>query len=250
MAQHSRIECTDHTFNGWWGCTTISPGCDYCYAETWDWRLGGAHWGAHAPCRVMSDAYWRQPLRWNAILHPEGRPWRVFCASMADVFDNQAPPGQRERLWALIRATPNLEWLLLTKRPQNLSPLLPPDWGEGYPNVRLGITVENPTEAERRIPRLAAVPMRLAPFLSCEPLLAPLDLTPFLERIGWVIVGGKSGPRARPMLPAWVIALWDQCAQAHVPFFFKQWGGPNKKQAGRLLDGRIEAAFPVDALAR
>jgi protein gp37 len=107
MGQHSRIEWTDHTFNPCWGCTKISPGCDHCYAHAWDRRLGGAHWGATAPRRVMSDAYWRQPRRWNATSHPEGRPWRVFCASMADVFDKEAPPGQRERLWALIRATPN-----------------------------------------------------------------------------------------------------------------------------------------------
>lgn len=250
MAQYSRIEWTDHTFNPWWGCTPISPGCDHCYAAVWDRRLGGAHWGAHAPCRVMSDAYWRQPRRWNARPHPAGRRWRVFCASMADVFDNQAPPGQRERLWALIRATPTLEWLLLTKRPQNIATYLPADWGDGYPNARLGVTVENPTEAERRIPRLTAIPARLAPFLSCEPLLAPLDLTPFLERIGGVIVGGDSGPRARPLQPAWVIALRNQCAQSHVSFFFKQGGGMNKKQAGRLLDGRLEAAFPMDGPTR
>ena len=142
---------------------------------------------------------------------------------MADVFDNHAPDGERERLLALIRETQWIAWQLLTKRPQNMAKMLPADWGNGYPNVWLGTTVENQVEAKRRIPYLLAVPAAIH-FLSCEPLLEAIDLAPWLNGIDWVIAGGESGRGARPMHPAWVRSLRDQCMEAGTAFFFKQVG--------------------------
>lgn len=253
MGANTNIEWCKHTFNIRWGCTKVSMACDFCYAEAFDHRLGGAHWGPHAPRRLLSDDYWREPLKWNAAAAKAGERHRVFSSSMADVFEN-VDDGQLPRLWDLIRLTPALDWLLLTKRPQNIARMLPPDWGAGWPNVWLGTSVENQTEADRRIPHLLAVPAAVR-FLSCEPLLGPVRLVltglpgwdedwklcaltgqewagrgfdqdaPLMEpRIHWVIVGGESGPGARPMHPDWARALRDQCVAAGVPFFFKQWG--------------------------
>jgi protein gp37 len=253
MAENSAIEWTDHTFNPWWGCTKVSPGCDHCYADALDRRAGGAHWGARAPRRRTKD--WSGPVKWNRRCEKLGIRERVFCASMADVFDNHRSilPDWRANLWSLIAATPHLDWLLLTKRPQNIAKMLPPTWGDGWPNVWLGTTVENQTEADRRIPHLLDTPAR-ARFLSCEPLLGPVDLRRIVlkpsdapdrgkppvsmnalsgwyggygddaSRIDWVICGGESGPGARPMHPDWARSLRDQCTLDRVPFFFKQWG--------------------------
>lgn len=260
MAENSKIEWTHHTFNGWIGCAKVSKACDFCYAETSTparvLRANGVEtWGAHGTLHRTSEANWRQPVKWNKRAEAEGKRYRVFCASLADVFDNQAKPEWRADLFALIRATPHLDWLLLTKRPQNIAKMLPPDWGEGYPNVWLGTTVENQQEADRRIPHLLAVPARVR-FLSCEPLLGPVDLgrvkgegrAPFITyhdalegachdgeyyyvddprsgpRLDWIIVGGESGPKARPMHPDWARSIRDQCAAAGVAFHFKQWG--------------------------
>ena len=246
MAENSAIEWTDHTFNPWWGCTKVSPACDHCYADALDRRTGGAHWGAHAPRRRTKD--WSGPVKWNRRCEKLGIRERVFCASMADVFDNHRSilPDWRANLWSQIAATPHLDWLLLTKRPQNIAKMLPPTWSDGWPNVWLGTTVENQTEADRRIPHLLATPARVR-FLSCEPLLGPVDLTrvknpvcgevcaltgylgtgmygDYGPKLAWVICGGESGPGARPMHPDWAMSLRDQCARRRVPFFFKQWG--------------------------
>lgn len=186
MAENSKIEWTDHTFNPWIGCQKVSPGCDHCYAETWDARglqQKATRWGPHAARTRTSSAIWRKPLAWNRKAEAEGRRYRVFCASLADVFDNHTSilPEWRADLWRLIAATPNLDWLLLTKRPQNISKMLPrlpvlPAWGNGWPNVWLGTTVENQAEADRRIPHLLAVPAAVR-FLSVEPMLGAVDLT-------------------------------------------------------------------------
>lgn len=179
MAETTSIEWTDATFNPWVGCTKISPACDHCYAEGWAKRAGNPElWQGQR--RRTSAANWRVPHKLNAQAVAEGRRIRVFCASLADVFDNQVPEDWRADLWALIRATPALDWQLLTKRPQNIAGMLPADWAKdgpcGWPNVWLGTTVENQTEADRRIPHLLAVPAKVR-FLSCEPLLGPVDLT-------------------------------------------------------------------------
>lgn len=286
MTANSKIEWTDASFNPWTGCTRISPGCDNCYAATMakrNPRVFGS-WDPGAPRQRTSEHNWRQPLAWNRRAAREGRRIRVFCASMADVFDNQAPPEWRADLWALIAATPHLTWMLLTKRPQNVAGMLPDGWGDGWPNVWLGTTVENQAEADRRIPHLLAVPAKLR-FLSCEPLLGPVDLgrvrVPEKEgaddgwrfdclqvgdyytqveddgrhtnggdgpwrgaRVDWVIAGGESGPGARPMHPDWARTLRDQCATAGVPFFFKQWGEWFPGEIDNLSDGNGWTAFP------
>jgi hypothetical protein len=157
MSENSKIEWTHHTFNPWWGCAKVSPGCDHCYAEALGNRFG-TPWGVDAPRRVFTEAHWRDPLKWNAKAAAAGERQRVFCASMADVFDKNSPPGARDRVWSLIRRTPHLDWLLLTKRIGNAVRMLPPDWGDGYPNAWLGISVVNQEEAVRDIPKLLQVP--------------------------------------------------------------------------------------------
>jgi len=277
MAENSKIEWTDHTFNPWIGCTKVSPGCDHCYAEArMDHRLGQVRWGPHGERRRTGEAYWREPLKWNRRAADAGQRERVFCASLADVFDNQILSDWRADLWALIESTPNLDWLLLTKRPQNIAAMLPANWGDGWPNVWLGTTAENQTEADRRIPHLLARRATVR-FVSAEPLLGPIDFTAIGPRLDWIIVGGESGPGARPMHPDWARSIRDQCAAAGVPFFFKQHGdwlatsddngeisygshprhgwdidGPTeawayrvgKTRAGRLLDGIEHNAMP------
>lgn len=248
MAEETEIAWTDSTFNPWWGCTKVGPGCDNCYANALDKRTGGDHWGAHTTPRTMSDENWKKPLRWNKQAATTG-PRKVFCASMCDVFDNNAPAGQRERLWDLIRQTPNLQWQLLTKRVGNIRKYLPADWGNGYSNVWLGITVVNQEEADRDIPKLLKIPARVR-FLSMEPLLERVDLydvhwpeyhANFPEnddisdarsvlhlvegtRIHWVIVGGESGPGARPFALGWAKDIVRQCQAAKTPVFVKQLG--------------------------
>lgn len=227
MGYSSNIEWTTHTFNPWWGCTRVSEGCRFCYAETLARRYGHHVWGPQAPRRLMSDSYWQQPLSWNAQAERSGNRAQVFCASMADVFEIEAPADQRDRLWEVIRATPHLDWQLLTKRPENIAALLPPDWQDGWPNVWLGTSIEDQRVAHRA-QTLANIAAELR-FLSVEPLIGALDELP-LENIGWVIVGGESGPGARPMQLEWVRSVMRQCFQARVPCFFKQAGSVLARQ--------------------
>ena len=306
MAENTKIEWTDHTFNPWEGCQKVSPGCDNCYAEARNARFSGGaaiNWGPGAPRRRTSAANWNLPKRWNAqadtFMAQHGRRQRVFCASLADVFDNAVDPQWRADLFSLIQQTPNLDWLLLTKRIGNVRGMLAelahgndPDLSlldmMPLPNVWIGATVTNQPEADHIIPKLLKVPARVR-FLSMEPLLGPVDL-PFdrlrewnrlalmhqqphaAAHIDWVIVGGESGPGARPMSPDWARSLRDQCEAAGVPFLFKQWGEwipmigqaegvpvrektttpdgwvmghAGKKAAGRLLDGRTWDGFPA-----
>ncbi len=261
MSENSKIEWTDHTFNPWEGCQKVGPGCDHCYAETRNARFGGGqavNWGPGAPRRRTSPATWAMPRRWNAqadaFMAQHGRRQRVFCASLADVFDNAVDPQWRADLFTLIHQTPNLDWLLLTKRIGNVIPMMAElvhdkdqdlPWLEmmPLPNVWIGATIVNQAEADRDIPKLLAVPARVR-FLSMEPLLGPVNLErprpghdldqgggskicqPWLIQSGihWVIVGGESGPGARPMHPDWTSSLRDQCNAAGVPILFKQWG--------------------------
>jgi protein gp37 len=231
MAKDSRIEWTHHTFNPWWGCVKVSPGCKHCYAETWAKRVGQQVWGPRAPRRELSTAYWRQPASWNAEAQRAGERRRVFCASMADVFEDRRDlDGNRKRLWGVIADTPHLDWLLLTKRPQNVSRLAP--WGDQWPaNVWLGATAETQKWLDKRMAELTQLQARVL-FLSCEPLLGPLDFSAWLERarrgdcrmVDWVIAGGESGHHARPMHPEWLTSIRDQCVDAGIRFHFKQWG--------------------------
>jgi protein gp37 len=262
MAENSAIEWTQHTFNPWWGCTKVSPGCDHCYAEVLDKRTGGAHWGPHAERRRTKD--WSGPIKWNRRCEKLGIRERVFCASMADVFDNAVPVEWRSDLFDLIRQTPHLDWLLLTKRPQNIAKMLPPDWGNGWPNVWLGTTVENQAEAERRILHLLSIPARVR-FLSCEPMLGPISFRwakwdtwrdetgnprPVVDEydgfrmLDWVICGGETGPGARPMHPDWARDLRDQCRSSGVSFFMKQMWGQTKRSMPVIPDDLLIREFP------
>lgn len=244
------------TFNPWIGCTKVGPGCDNCYAEAdFDKRKHVVKWGAGQPRKRTAASTWAMPIRWNAEAKRLGVRYRVFCASLADVFDNEVPVTWRRDLFDLIAATSHLDWLLVTKRIGNARRL----FGEAYldsarawpGNIWIGATITNQAEADRDIPKLLEVPAAVR-FLSMEPLLGPVDLTdichnrgehtedhlsalfdpdddvdddgmPFLY-VDWVIVGGESGPNARPMHPEWVTGLRRQCADAGVPFLFKQWG--------------------------
>ena len=241
MAEKTRIEWTDSTFNPWLGCSKVSPGCDHCYAEALDRRTGGDHWDPDKMPRVMSDENWRKPVRWQRIAHLTRTRRRVFCGSMCDWTDKNAPIGQREKLWKLIWATPALDWQLLTKRAPNIAKYLPPDWADGYGNVWLGVTVENRHHGLPRIEYLRNVPAKVR-FLSIEPLLEDLgdiDLT----GIHWVIVGGESGHGARLMNTEWVKNIKCLCEVAGVAFFFKQWDG----QGGCFIDGGEVKQWPFGA---
>lgn len=227
MGKDSKIEWTDHTFNPWTGCTKVSEGCAHCYAESLNKKFnGGRNWGVGAPRAVSSDAYWRQPFKWDVEAQRDGVRRRVFCASMADVFDPEAPADVRKRLWNLIAATPFLDWLLLTKRPERVREFLPDPWGpNGWPNVWLGTSVENQRRADERVPRLLNIPARVR-FLSCEPLLGPVSLLrqDWLSGLHWVITGGESGRGARPVDPEWFRMLKADCEFGGVAFFMKQMG--------------------------
>lgn len=315
MSENSKIEWTDHTFNPWEGCQKVGPGCDHCYAEKRNARFAGGtaiNWGPGAPRRRTSAANWRKPLAWNAtheaFFAEHGRRQRVFCASLADVFDNSVDPMWRDDLANLIQDTPNLDWLLLTKRIGNAGTMLSEMFLDGVPNnVWLGASIVNQEEADRDIPKLLKMAVRVR-FLSMEPLLGPVDLrlrraateadrqdmdgycshitTAAGAGLHWIIVGGESGPGARPMHPDWARSLQNQCATAGVQFLFKQWGewmpterdgdkimlrfpvgaptGPDqpqfhdwqdgassarvgKKAAGRLLDGVQHDGYPLEA---
>lgn len=281
MAKDSKIEWTHHTFNPWWGCTKVSPGCKHCYAETWARRIGQEVWGPKATRRMLTASYWKQPFAWNEDAGRRNVRERVFCASMADVFeDRRELDDRRAELWSIIERTPNLDWLLLTKRPQNVARMAP--WTDAWPtNVWLGATAENQRWLDKRMPYLTATNARVL-FLSCEPLLGPLDLSRWVEGaragahrgIDWVIGGGESGHHSRPMHPEWITGLRDQCMAADINFHFKQWGNwrpvaphqvngyksktlflsngnqiivanMGKKAAGRRLQGRTWDAFPT-----
>ncbi len=187
MAENSLIEWCHHTFNPWIGCTQISPGCVNCYAKAIDQHWYGAkHWGKEAPRKLMSDKYWLQPLKWDLRANKAGQRHRVFCASMADVFDEHAPTQERDRLFRLIDRTPNLDWLLLTKRLENIRKLWPFGWYDDqfkWPNVWLGVSVEDQANADERIPLLLQIPASVR-FLSCEPLLGEIDLSRWLDPTG------------------------------------------------------------------
>ena len=292
MSSTTKIEWCDATVNHWAGCTAISPACDNCYAKRMAGRLWGTQWVPGAPRHQFAGA--AAALRaLDRKAQRLGRPLRVFHNSLSDFFDNEVPVQWRLAALRAMLDTPNLIHLLLTKRIGNAAAMLETafravhgqreGWADNVPaNVWIGATITSQPEADRDIPKLLQVPARVR-FLSMEPLLGPVDL-PFdrlrewnrlallnqqphaTARLDWIIVGGESGPGARPMHPEWTRSLRDQCDEAGVPFFFKQWGehAPNwlnddagnkiegsewidrmgKKAAGRLLDGRTHDGFP------
>ena len=307
MGENTKIEWAHHTFNGWIGCTKVGPGCDNCYAADLAQTRLGVPWGPGQPRRHTAASTWKQPRRWNNRAAKEGIRYRVFCSSLADVFDNEVPAEWRAELFQLMHETPHLDWLLVTKRIGHARKMA--ETAGGWPgNVWLGATIVNQVEADRDIPKLLEINGPRFRFLSMEPLLGPVDLTaiPYGEVIGnvpsyqdglagriwqpagtadqpldpgntvgdrtyvdlcrmldWVIVGGESGPRARPMQPDWLISLRDQCEAAGTAFLFKQWGEYlpvgvdsvhqtgvtfrriGKKQAGRRLHGQHHDGVPA-----
>ena len=239
MADRTEISWTDSTFNPWIGCQKVSPGCDLCYAEALAKRRGWVAWGPQEERKRTGEAYWRRPLAWNREAQETGQRRRVFCASLADVFDNQAPEDAREDLWELMSATPFLDWQLLTKRPQNFAQYLPQGWPQGFPNVWLGISAENQEEYDRRWPLLAQAPAPVR-FVSYEPALASISISGHEKKPDWLIWGGESGPGAREMEPQWAREITNECLELHVPVFGKQWGAyannPLVKEKGLTID--------------
>jgi len=227
MAENSAIEWCDHTFNPWIGCTKVSPACDNCYAERdMDHRFGRVTWGPGQRRSRTTVQNWYKPRRWNReAAGADVRP-KVFCASLADVFDVEVPEEWVDDLFNLIRDTPNLDWLLLTKRPQ-----VAKTWFKNtrhyWPNVWLGTTVENQDMASARLPHLFKTNNVAKKFLSMEPLLEHVDIEYYgiIGELDWVIVGGESGPNWRPMEPSWAELIKDQCHRAGVSFFMKQMSG-------------------------
>jgi protein gp37 len=244
VAENSKIEWTDHTFNPWTGCTKVSPGCDHCYAEGWAKRSGAVKWGAGEPRRRTTAANWKLPLKWNARAEAEGRRYKVFCASLSDWADNSVPPAWRAELFAVIGLTPWLDYLMLTKRIGNVPGMLAaPGMPKEIPaNVRVGATMVNQEEWDRDIDKLLS--LGLPNFVSIEPLLGPIDMRG--KKPDWVIVGGESGHGARPMHPDWARSLRDQCAAAGVPFLFKQWGEWTPGENVERQRGTVDTAFLMD----
>ena len=282
MGANTKIEWATHTFNPWVGCTKVSPACTNCYAERdMSNKKNGVIWGAGNPRQRTTPANLNKPLQWDKNAAYDYIDWfdetnlgkdlgqfnrpRVFCASLADVFDDEVDSQWRDDLFTLINNCPNLDWLLLTKRPQNIAKMVPKNWFEKTRhNVWLGTSVENQSYAEERIPELLKVPAAVH-FISCEPLLSDIDITKLYKgdkcTIDWIIVGGESGPKARPMNPKWARSLRDQSNSIGINFMFKQWGewGPasnasddvervGKVAAGRILNGRTWDEYPESTL--
>jgi protein gp37 len=245
VGETTKIEWADHTFNPWIGCTKVSPACDNCYAaELMDTRYGRAKWGAGEARVRTAPSNWQQPRKWNRVAErDETRPF-VFCASLADVFDNEIDPAWRADLVALIEATPNLVWLLLTKRIGNVRKMvkrLPP-------NVAIGATMANQEEYDRDAGKLKGVAETMAPaftFGSFEPLLGPVRLD--YRAPDWIIVGGESGKSARPMQLEWARSLRRDADDYPRVFNFKQVGGRGGDKGGHTLDGETYFARPLAA---
>lgn len=279
MGKSTGIAWCDHTFNPWWGCFKISPGCKHCYAATFDKRVGGDNWTPDGPRRFFGDRHWNDPIRWDREAAAAGVRRRVFCASMADVFEDRRDLDEhRHRLWSLIDKTPHLDWLLLTKRPDVMRRLWP--WPTAPKNVWAGTTMEDQERADARADDLLNV-RAVVHFASVEPMIGPVSLwamlagrlrneslaalgSPPLPGLTWVIAGAESGHGARPAQVGWYRTLRDECAAAGVPFLLKQAIDPQAadapitlgagswrkgKGAGALielpyLDGVKHAAFP------
>lgn len=237
-----------YTFNPWWGCMKVSEECPNCYAAGIAQRAGFKLWGpaSTTPRRLFGEQHWHAPLVWNREAQQRGHRSSVFCASMADVFEQhpQLAP-ERGKLWRLIAQTPHLNWLLLTKRPEHILSMVP--WKEGvWPdNVWIGVSAGNQRRANERLPLLVQVPA-VVRFVSYEPALEQVDFTPWVQQIDWLICGGESGAQARPFDIDWARLAREQCRAAEVRFFFKQVGGRYHNSGGRLLDGRTWDELPPE----
>lgn len=265
MGKDSAISWTHHTFSPWWGCVEVSPACDNCYARDLAHRWGFEVWGTDAPRRFFGDKHWNEPLKWDKAAKKAGERHRVFCASMADICEDRADLNpHRERLWKLIEATPNLDWMLLTKRPENYRKMLPAHWTIGEnpqrPNVWLGTTAENQRRADERIPELFTV--RAAVYwISAEPLLEAIDFgkywsrevetgqlsSAFVHGVDWVIVGGESGSHSKRMALEWARDIKRQCGENGAAFHFKQKGRVLAAELGcKDKEGKDLKEWPKD----
>lgn len=236
MAEKTAIEWTDATWNPTSGCTKVSPGCAHCYAEILTLRFHRG--GPYLPGKTAIHMHYSRlnlPLTWHA-------PKKIFVNSMSDLFHEDIPLSFIKRVFSTMVEAKQHTFQILTKRAERLAKVadkLP--WAD---NIWMGVSVENQYWANDRIPFLITVPAAVR-FLSCEPLLRPVNLEPFLQNLQWVIVGGESGFKARPIERAWVISMRDQCLHSRTPFFFKQWGGVTSKSGGRVLDGQIWDQMPT-----
>lgn len=247
MAENSAIGWTTHTFNPVVGCTKVSAACDFCYAaeyaNKWEPLVTWGEPGTKSVLRRTSESNWKKPLAWDrkAIGNiPEHGPrrQRVFCASLSDVFDNDWEKDWRDDLWQIIAITRNLDWLLLTKRPQNVESMVPVMWRDQWPsNIWLGTTTENQTELDRRWPHVIGTKARVK-FISYEPALGPLSFGKLRrdQMPDWVICGGESGTHRRPFDLNWAEQMRSQCEQFQIPFFFKQDSAFRPGQRGRASD--------------
>ena len=235
MSDNSAIEWTDATWNPVRGCTKVSPGCKHCYAETFAERFRGVpnHPFEHGFDLRLVESALELPLRWKA-------PRRIFVNSMSDLFHEEVPESFVRRVFEVMRTASQHHFQVLTKRSERMLELTARI--EIPRNVWMGVSVEN-DQYLGRIADLRKVKAKVR-FVSVEPLLGPIRKLP-LAGIHWIIVGGESGPHARPMPRAWVRTIRDQCRGSGVPFFFKQWGGVQKRKTGRILDGRTWDEMPV-----
>lgn len=239
MAENSKIEWCDHTFNPWVGCQKVSSGCKNCYAESLMTRKPrwSNCWGPPVLTERLktSDAYWKRALKWNREAKEKGIRYKVFCASLADVFeDNKDLIPWRDELWHLINITTHLDWLILTKRPENIKRLWPWGWFNemfSFQNIWLGVTVENQAQV-KRLDYISNIPA-MVKFISVEPQLEKIDLELrnwAIDRKYWIIAGGESGRSCRPFDPEWARLIKQDCEIAGIPFFMKQLGGyPDKR---------------------
>ena len=251
MGEVTDIIWCDSTFSPWIGCQKVSDGCLKCYAEAMmDKRLGKVQWGPHGERKRTSAANWRNPITWNkhhaAFQAKHGHRQRVFCASLADVFDNQAPEGARADLFSLIIDTPHLDWLLLTKRPENIEDMILDIIGgdrlEVMPsNIWLGTTAEDQAAYDRRWPILSQIPARVR-FISYEPALGPLTMKDHKIKPDWLIAGGESGQGHRWDKPHWYYSIMHECEQEAVPFLMKQMAGRKP-----IPDDLLVRQFPAGA---
>ena len=244
MGKNSKIDWTDHTWNCWQGCKKVSAGCQNCYMFRDKKRYG------QDPDKVIRSkpATFNKPMTWKD-------PAMVFVCSWSDFFIEEAD-AWRYMAWDIIRNSPQLIFQILTKRPERIMDHLPSDWGEGYPNVWLGVTAENQEMADLRIPPLLFIPAAKR-FVSCEPLLGPVNLDQLntftnipefvnsLLSLDWVIAGGESGPSCRHMDPAWALDIKDDCFFWDVPFFMKQMSGNTKALREAIPEDLLIREFPV-----
>lgn len=254
MGKETGISWTTHTFNPWWGCTKVSPGCDHCYAEAIDAKFSGPdpHWGKGVPRKMFGEKHWNEPLVWQRAAEKANRIDKTFCASMADVMDEEAPAGQRERLWALVDQTPNLLWQLLTKRPHHYRKMLPVT-GFLHDNVILGTTTESQAHYDARIDELVLSAecltfanklrsgferKRVKTFVSYEPAIGPLSFRSNYKP-DWLIFGGETGDGRRQMETKWAEDIKAECEEFDVAFFMKQMSAFRPATAANLIPAHL-----------